>query len=783
MRLRGLKRTLVIALATLAFGATNAVAATPPAGTITPSSGPITWQGAFYPLAGNVYAPGGTPTCEGDPGAVPGVNTCDVFELTVNVPTGYWSTHHGGVSIDIEWGDSNNDFDMFVYRKPGPGEPLGNPINSSAEGGTTEESVKLFNPEGTYLVRIDPYTVTASDYKGSVRFFDLQPIPDVAGGLDQFRASHDQYNSHSEPFIALNPLNPSNLVAGSKQYQNLEGYKFKIGTYASSDGGRTWRDNGHLPGYPVQTGNEGDNYYVTSDIWHAFDDEGNAYSMVLDNPPGSPTGAGWGMTLHKSTDGGKTWGGRIPIEEKSDPVTKAGFLADKNALVVDNYGPDRDGKTGNMYACWSEDNAQANLAVALKKSTDAGKTWGDKQFISGADRTVLGCFPVVAPPKTAGHPGDVYVFWLDFSMQRIRMAKSTDGGDSWSVPSTVQSINRVDGFPNSPFRNDSLPTAGVDPADGTLYVAWDDLHQTKPDELCPPDPDAPAGQICDSDILLTKSKDGGDTWSDPVKVNRDTLGNGKDQFQPQMTVTPGGQVDVMWFDRRNDPQDFYIDTFFGRSNDKGATWHETRVTKKMWDPSVNPPISTSGQFIGDYQGIAASDCSAVPFWNDTTASQLPTSDPAYSKWQEVYSAIVPNSTAFGGPVPGGDLPKSCKPSAIAHTPLALGGRFVISGRRVKMTRKRVIGVRVSCRTPLHCAGRLGLRIKRRSIGSAKFTIPTRTRNLVIKVRTSRKTFALVQRLRKTRVVATADVRIGSDIRGRVSKSFKLYRAFKPRKKR
>jgi hypothetical protein len=500
----------------LAFAGANALAATPPAGTIMPDSGPITWQGQMFPLASNVYAPGGTPTCEGDAGAIPGVNTCDVFELTVNVPTGYWSTHHGGVSIDIEWGDPNNDFDMFVYRKPGAGQPLGNPIASSAEGGTTDESVKLFNPEGTYLVRVDPYQVVNSDYKGSVKFFDLKPIPDVAGGLDQHRASHDQFNSHSEPFIALNPLNPLNLVAGSKQYQNLEGYKFKIGTYASSDGGKTWRDNGHLPGYPAQTGNEGSNYYLVSDIWHAFDDEGNAYAMVLDNPPGSATDAGWGMTLHKSTDGGKTWSGRIPIEEKSDPITKQGFLADKNALAVDNYGPDHDGKTGNMYACWSEDNAQANLAIALKKSTDGGKTWGQKQFISGADRTVLGCFPVVAPPKTAGQPGDVYVFWLDFGMSRIRMAKSTDGGDTWSIPSTVADINRVDSFPNSPFRNDSLPTAGVDPADGTLYVAWDDLHMTKPGETCPPDSAAPAGQVCDADILLTKSKDGGATWSTPV---------------------------------------------------------------------------------------------------------------------------------------------------------------------------------------------------------------------------------------------------------------------------
>src|SRR5205814_1026046 len=119
MRFGALTRATAAALVILVFGtASAALGATPPAATITPSSGPLTWQGAFYPLAGNVYAPGGQPTCEGDPGAIPGVNTCDVLELTVNVPAGYWSSHHGGVSIDIAWGDSNNDFDMFVYRKP-----------------------------------------------------------------------------------------------------------------------------------------------------------------------------------------------------------------------------------------------------------------------------------------------------------------------------------------------------------------------------------------------------------------------------------------------------------------------------------------------------------------------------------------------------------------------------------------------------------------------------------------------------------------------------------------
>ena len=69
----------------------------------------------------------------------------------------------------------------------------------------------------------------------------------------------------------------------------------------------------------------------------------------------------------------------------------------------------------------------------------------------------------------------------------------------------------------------------------------------------------------------------------------------------------------------------------------------------MWDPRVNPPISTSGQFIGDYQAIVADDNVAIPFWNDTQLSNLAKSKKRYSRWQEVFSARIPNDALHGGP--------------------------------------------------------------------------------------------------------------------------------------
>ena len=110
-------------------------------------------------------------------------------------------------------------------------------------------------------------------------------------GLKNYRASRDTFTSHSEPTIAMDPLDHDHLMAGSKMYENNDKYLFKIGTYESFDGGRTWKDQGQLPGYCQAPGqcdpnNEGA-YRTTSDVTIDFDDEGNAYANVLDAPGGT----------------------------------------------------------------------------------------------------------------------------------------------------------------------------------------------------------------------------------------------------------------------------------------------------------------------------------------------------------------------------------------------------------------------------------------------------------------------------------------------------------------
>jgi hypothetical protein len=103
----------------------------------------------------------------------------------------------------------------------------------------------------------------------------------------------------------------------------------------------------------------------------------------------------------------------------------------------------------------------------------------------------------------------------------------------------------------------------------------------------------------------------------------------------------------------------------------------------MWDPAVNAPTSTSGKFIGDYQGLAADDDLAIPFWNDTQLNNLPASDPNHSPYQEVFAARIPQGpNEEDPPTPTRCVPKSLKVGPTAIGRLTLGATRVLVGRRL-----------------------------------------------------------------------------------------------------
>jgi hypothetical protein len=638
-------------------------------------------------------------------------NYCDITLVNV-VPGDFYNTASGGVEFSTGGAAPGTDLDLFVYQSDAAAN-VGDFVGASG-GPTDVERVSLIGATGYFLVVTVYFNATDTDYAGRAEFFRRNKNPadvDDPEGMQDILVSDPSrgFKSHSEPHLSQSPTNARILVGGSKMYNldrdSLAEYEFKIGTYASFDRGRSWIDLGQLntcpqsqapPAswplnntcYPADdpavggTGAEDADddrgqtdfgeEYITSDVWTDFDDEGNAYAMVLDSPP-FESGNGWGMSLHRwesvsraDVRRGTTWSNRIPINAYPSQPAQATTLDDKNTLAVNNAGPDRDGKTGIMIACWGK-NFELDLAgrqnIVCERSTDGGRRWPDApQPINAPQNPPLPFGPflvgvhVVASERD---PNTFYAVWLDTlsgfldgtDLSPFWFTKTTNGGISWEPARVIARINQVPNiFPRQSFRNLSLPIMAAGRR-GELYITYADYNRAP---YAASDEDG-----MQADIKLLRSFDGGATWSDPKKVNKD-LSNA-DEFQPYVRVTRRGQVDVSFFDRRldepdqpNHPGNFFIDTFLARSNNAGQTWRETRLSHDSWDPSINPPTSPSGAFIGDYQGLVADDCFAMPFVNDTHLANDRARDPDFdqgeprSPFQEIVTWRVPNTAGFGG---------------------------------------------------------------------------------------------------------------------------------------
>lgn len=140
-------------------------------------------------------------------------------------------------------------------------------------------------------------------------------------------------------------------------------------------------------------------------------------------------------------------------------------------------------------------------------------------------------------------------------------------------------------------------SAATDSQDGTLYVTFATNHTG-------------TGHM---DVVLTRSADGGQTWSAPVRVNDQT--NQDDHFQPQLAVTPDGTVYISYFTYAQGR----INLFLAKSTTHGANFSPNqRITTVSWNASNGE----RGSFIGERQGLAVGPTSIYPCWNDGRSGQL-----------------------------------------------------------------------------------------------------------------------------------------------------------------
>ncbi|MGB2817872.1 MAG: sialidase family protein [Burkholderiaceae bacterium] len=362
-------------------------------------------------------------------------------------------------------------------------------------------------------------------------------------------------NAEVEPYVAVNPRDPNNWVATWQQDRWSGGSSNGLLTATTTDGGITWTRTA-VPFSHCAGGNalNGGDYQRSTDPWVTFAPDGAVFQMALSvtgaafNP-----GAFNAMLVSRSTDGGRTWGpvstlirdGEDFFNDKNtitaDATDPRYVYAVWDRLAANGSGPTIFARTTDGGTTWEAARAiydpgqgsqtignviavlpsgtVVNLLTRLDAgpngvtiaslhvllSVDKGGTWTGPFKV--ADLLAVGARDpdngtLIRDGATLGQiavapNGHLWVVWQDARYSNgahdgIALARSTDGGRTWSVPVQVNSRPSVPAF---------TPNVHV-LANGTVGVIYHDLRSNTGDTANLP-----------TEVILARSANG-TTWTE-----------------------------------------------------------------------------------------------------------------------------------------------------------------------------------------------------------------------------------------------------------------------------
>jgi hypothetical protein len=468
---------------------------------------------------------------------------------------------------------------------------------------------------------------------------DVPLEPEVVGGNTPVNASAADpadISAHNSPSIAQNPDDASNLVVGNR----IDNPQFSCALHVSLDGGASWSETD----VPIPEGEE-DKCFAPDVV---FDAAGTLYvSYVTLEGRGNTPSAVW---LVSSDDGGRTL---------SEPTRIGDELSFQVQLRADPAEPDR------LYLTWLDVDEVATLSlpqpghpIVASVSDDGGQSWSEPARVSadGHERAVGGS-PALADD------GTWYVAYFDLADDRLNyhggheglggpppegpwelvVARSTDGGQSWTQ-TTVDELVPTERFLVflPPF-----PQLAVDGE--TLHLAFHDGRANADD----------AAEA--ADVWLWTSPDGGASWQEPVRVNGNPRSDGTRQYLPQIETAPDGRLDVLYYDRRADPdENVFNEVSLQASADGGASFTERVVlSDEAFDSRIGFGSFRGMPELGTHLALVSTEDHALGVWADTRAGT------EASGKQDLTQAIV--ELAGGSPAPAWALP------ALRFGGLALAG--------------------------------------------------------------------------------------------------------------
>lgn len=417
----------------------------------------------------------------------------------------------------------------------------------------------------------------------------------------------------NEVTLAVNPANPSNLIAGWNEWEEHNG----VGYSYSFDGGRTWAPASFLP-YVTNRDDEGlpaeGHFQIGGDPVFVFTADGVAWAVVQAfnvTPPFEVE-----MLALRSTDGGRTWEKPLVVSadrEEGESRAENERFPDRQAVAADLalFSPFR----GSVYVAWAQSHSLYGPSpVLLSYLRPEARAFSPPVLVS--DRP--GGFAQNVTPFV-GSDGSLYVTFIAYNFQlgqsAIYITRSLDGGRSFGPSHMVAPFaDPVDGaLSNSKYRVFSFPAGAYAAARERVVLAWNDRFHgisTIWTSTCAPD-----------DL---------DHCSPPARVTPRSTG---EQFFPALSAAPNGRLDLLFYDRSRDPGNRLNFLTYAFSTDAGKSWSTLNVRRTPFDGDAQ---TTPGGtfFIGDYIAAASTNAAAFLAWTGNGRDSVCNCN------QEIFFALV-----------------------------------------------------------------------------------------------------------------------------------------------
>ncbi len=489
--------------------------------------------------------------------------------------------------------------------------------------------------------------------------------------------------ANNEPSIAVDPFNAQHIVASDNNYIRGDG---TCGSHFSLDGGKTWADTTIPNGFTRGPSGAAREYWQAGgDTSVAWDTRSNAYescqvfnrgTVASPNPDQSS-----GFLVFRATqNNGASWNfpGRYSEVFFDTPGT-AGVLEDKELIAIDanKSSPFRD----RIYVTWTEFAADGSAYIYETHSNDYGETFSPRVLVSAGNAACTFTFGAGTPngpcnenqdsDPFVGPDGSLYVAFDNFNNAstsgsdnkfQVMLAKSTDGGASFSAPVKVSNyydlpdcdtyqgagadpgrscVPEKGSSTKSVFRATNYPSGQVNPRNpNVVTIAFGSY--INPDSKAP-NGCVPAGftdnfdplytgvktpGACNNKILLKVSSDGGSTFNgvlDPrqgLVVNQAPGQAHSDQWFQWSAFTASGKLAVDYYDRQygNDETTGASDFSLSGSKDL-ANFAQVRLTGSSMPAPTQFGGSAGGQFYGDYVWLSALN-QVYAIWSDTRSKDL-----------------------------------------------------------------------------------------------------------------------------------------------------------------